>query len=421
MAAARAGIRPGRVGTCSRRHRRLRWVAVVPAGALLFVLSCVVSVADAHDASAWGGLFRSRDHGATWSLVTQAGFVGSALALAVSPTDPNHLLLGTDSGLLRSHNGGRDWNLEAPTELVGGVSAAAFDADGERVLVSTGVGVFRTDEGRSWRKTRAPVDAIPVRAIVRGSVPGRVYLAGWRGLSQSDDWGASWVRTKSGLPKGPATAVAVAAGSPETVYAVIGGTIWMRADEERKWVSAAFPAVEIEALDLNAHEPARIWAAGGRQLFRSDDRGQHWRAVGQPLPEPHTAVRGIAVDGSSIVVTTDRGLYRSTDDGGRWQLMVENLPAHLEAGPLVLDPNDRVTLYAGFSLKPYTELWQRDVAKSQNELGVGKVVGGAMFLTLVALAAASGLHRLALYYRSPQRRSTTSSSPPTDSSRETHA
>ena len=60
----------------------------------------------AHDPSAWGGLFRSRDDGAAWLSADAGLFVGAALAIAVSPTDANHLLYATDTRLLRSRNGG---------------------------------------------------------------------------------------------------------------------------------------------------------------------------------------------------------------------------------------------------------------------------------------------------------------------------
>ena len=83
----------------------------------------------AHDPSAWGGLFRTRDAGVTWLHVNPGSFVSGALALAVSPMNPNHLLLATDSGVSRSRNGGRDWEIEG-LEFFGGRSAT--DCTGTR-------------------------------------------------------------------------------------------------------------------------------------------------------------------------------------------------------------------------------------------------------------------------------------------------
>ncbi len=362
-------------------------------------------MAHAHDASAWGGLFRSRDHGATWFFANQGWSLGGAVALAVSPTDANHLLLATDNGLLRSRNGGRDWSLEAPAVLVGAVFAVAFDANGDRALASTGAGTFRTDERTSWRRTPAGDDAAPARAIAGGSVPGRVYLAGWRGLSRSADWGASWAPAADGLPEGAVTALAVSPGLPETIYVIIAGAIWGTTAGTRTWLrlTAGLPALDLDTLGLELGEPERIWTAGSGQLFRSDDRGAHWRVAGRPLPEPNTVVRGIAAAANSIVLTTDRGLYRSIDGGERWVLVIENLPAHLEAGPLIRDPKDPATLYAGFSLKPYSELWRRagDGVGPFGRLSLASLAGAAVFLILLALAAGLIVRRLAHYYETP--------------------
>ena len=96
----------------------------------------------AHDPDAWGGLFRSHDAGATWTPINPGIFVSGALALAVSPGDPNHLLLATDSGVWRSRNAGRDWQIEAPDILTGPAFAVAFDVDGERALVATSPAYF---------------------------------------------------------------------------------------------------------------------------------------------------------------------------------------------------------------------------------------------------------------------------------------
>jgi photosystem II stability/assembly factor-like uncharacterized protein len=327
------------------------------------------TAAQSHDPSAWGGLFRSRDQGATWMSANRSQILSSAIALAISPTDSDHLLLGTGSALFRSRNGGRDWTLETPSVVLGSVFAVAFTRDGRRALLSTGLGIFRGEVDNSWRQLEAPRGALPARAIACSGEADRVYLAGWTGLYRSDDLGTSWSSAADGLPDDTATTVLVAHGSPETLYAVVQGQVWASADGARSWSRRGLgllPA-NVDALTLDSRLAARQWAAVGDMLFRSDDGGTSWRRVGRPLPEPNTKVNGITATDEAIVVGTDRGLFRSADSGHSWTLVIDNLPAHLEAGMLVRDPVDSATLYAGFSLVPYAELWRR-AASSEGAL-----------------------------------------------------
>jgi photosystem II stability/assembly factor-like uncharacterized protein len=362
--------------------------------------------AQSHDPSAWGGLFRSRDHGATWVSANRGQVVTGAIALAISPIDVNHLLLGAESGLLRSRNGGRDWTIEAPAVVVGPVFALAFAADGPRALVSTGLGIFGGEAGNSWRLALSPQGATPARAIVRSGEAGRVYLAGWTGLYRSDDWGASWSSAGGGLPHETATALLVVHGSPETLYAIIQGGIWASVDGARTWASRGgiFPT-SVDALAVDSKYPTRLWAAGGDRLFRSDDGGANWQRVGRALPEPNTTVRGIAASEEQIVVTTDRGLYRTVAGGESWTMVVQNLPAHLEAGPLVRDPGDSATLYAGFALIPYPELWRRAAERegALARVSVTSLAGGGILLVAVALGAFAALRWLGQFYRPSAR------------------
>ena len=370
---------------------------------LLLLLSA--SPAQSHDPSAWGGLFRSRDDGAAWASANSGVFVSGAIALAISPTDVNHLLLGAESGLLRSRNGGRGWTIEAPSVVLGSVFAVAFSADGQRALASTGLGIFRNEADNDWRPISAPQGAAPARAIVRSGAAGRVYLAGWAGLFRSDDWGGSWLSAADGLPSEPVTALLVVHGSPEVLYAIVRGGIWASVDGARTWASrrAGISPTNVDVLAVDVKHPTRLWAAGGDQVFWSDDAGAGWQGVGGPLPEPNTTVHGIAASEEIVVVTTDRGLYRSADAGKSWALIIDNLPAHLEAGPLVRDPLDPATLYAGFALVPYSELWRRaaDREGAFARVSVPSLAGGAILLLLVVLGAFAALRRLENYYRPP--------------------
>src|SRR5256885_2829013 len=65
----------------SRLHRGL--VALATAFVLL------PQEAPAHDPDTLGGVFRTHDVGATWTSINPGIFVSGALALAVSPRDPN--------------------------------------------------------------------------------------------------------------------------------------------------------------------------------------------------------------------------------------------------------------------------------------------------------------------------------------------
>jgi photosystem II stability/assembly factor-like uncharacterized protein len=376
-----------------------------PLALLLATLLAAPPAARAHDPSAWGGLFRSRDFGLTWFPGTPGRIVSGAIGLAVSPADSNDLLLATDSGLLRSRNGGRDWEVEAPAVLIGPIFGVAFDATGRRAVASTASGLFRSDDGAGWRRSATPDGAAPARALVPGTPAGQLWLAGWTGVYRSEDWGQSWSSVADGLPGAPTTALAVVAGIPDTIVAVAGGRIWARSDDGEPWEhrGAGLPDVPVETVAVEPHGSGVLWSAAAGRLFGSTDAGTTWGPVGRPLPEPNTTVRGIAgADGGRmLVLTTDRGILRSSDGGNTWDVPADNLPAHLEAGPLVRDAADPATLYAGFALTPYPELW-RLAAEGGSALGrldPVSVAGGAAFLVVLALGAVIALRRLLPYYR----------------------
>jgi photosystem II stability/assembly factor-like uncharacterized protein len=360
---------------------------------LALVLSLVSAGASAHDPSAYGGLFRSRDLGGTWLNADIGLFLNAALTVAVDPRDPAHLLMGTDLGLLRSRSGGQSWTPERQTQIIGAVFALAFSPDGQTVLCAAPSGVFRFHDGE-WTRADAPQDAAPARALAMGAAPGRVYLLGRRGLFRSDDGGRSYDRIATTLPaEAEITALAVATSSSEIVHAVIDGALMASEDGGETWRRRAdgLGGAPIDTVVLDPSSPRRVWAAGADRVHRSDDLGLTWRAVGQPLPEPGTIVRGIAADPAArtLVVTTHRGMYRSEDGGASWALKEDNLPVHLEAGPLARDPTDARALYAVYSLMPYGEVW-RTALEGSNLLARTDPVSLAGALAFLLLLIISG-------------------------------
>jgi photosystem II stability/assembly factor-like uncharacterized protein len=331
---------------------------------LALAIALMLASADvpAHDPSAYGGLFRSRDLGGTWLNADVGLFLSAALAVAVDPRNPNHLLLGTDLGLMRSLSGGRSWTPEAQGQILGAVFALAFAPNGESAVCAAPSGVFHFRDGE-WVQADVPSDAAPARALAIAAAPGRVYLLGRKGLFASADGGRSYERVPNALAQGAEiTALAVARQPGEILLAVIDRQIMASADGGRQWQRRAdgLGNTPIDAVVLDPALPQRVWAAGADRIHVSDDLGATWRALGQPLPEPGTHVRGIAADpaATALVVTTHRGMYRSEDGGHGWIRKEGNLPVHLESGPLARDPSDPRTLYAVYSLMPYAEVWR---------------------------------------------------------------
>jgi photosystem II stability/assembly factor-like uncharacterized protein len=317
-------------------------------------------------------------------------FLGAALTVAVDPRDPNHLLMGTDIGLLASSNGGRSWSQEAPGLISGSVFAIAFSPDGENLVCAAPTGVFRLREDR-WSRAAVPDGAAPAREIAFGSALDRIYLLGDRSLFTSKDGGQSF-RRLGPVETGPIAAFAVAITQPtELLFAVTDGRLSASADGGNKWQQRAVGLGNdpIDTVVIDRAVPNRLWAASADRIFVGDDLGARWRPMGRPLPEASTNVRGIVADetASTIVVTTHRGLYRSDDGGQNWALKENSLPAHLEAGPLVHDPTETRTLYAGYSLLPFPELWRAAIEGRNllSRLDPVSLAGGFAFIALLII------------------------------------
>jgi hypothetical protein len=360
----------------------------------LVLLACEASYA--HDPSAYGGLFRTRNWGENWLNADVGLFLGAAIALAIHPVDRNHLLLGTDAGLLVSRNGGRQWQREAPDRLFGAVFAVAFLQDGKHAVCATPGGVYRYD-GSSWNAVATPSEAAPARAIQLGAAPSRMYLIGRRAPFVSEDSGATWRRIEHDLPGDPEFSELVVQQQPsEILYAIVDGSLMTSDDQGLRWreLRTGTDGQRVEGLSLDATGTGRLWVAAGDHVHRSDDAGASWSRIGNALPEAGTSVRGVAADpdATSLIAATHRGIYRSVDAGGTWRLLEDNLPVHLESRPLVTDPAAPGTVYAGFALMPYAELWRSALEGGSllSRVDPVSLAGGLAFLLLLILLGVLG-------------------------------
>jgi photosystem II stability/assembly factor-like uncharacterized protein len=300
-----------------------------------------------------GGVWETRDTGRTWQPIFDAQPVASIGALAVAPSNPAVIYVGSGEadmrsdiahgdGVYKSVDGGKTWThvgLE-DSRQIGRILVDPADADkawvaalGHAYGANETRGVFRTrDGGRSWQKVLDEGADTGAIDLAFGADARTVYAALWQtrrppwnvyppsngsgsGLYKSTDGGGAWTEINGhGFPGQGLGRIglAVAPSSPDIVYALV------------------------DAKD------------GG--LYRSDDAGREWKRVSgdKRIWTRGWYFGGVAVDPKNpeIVYACDTALYKSTD-GGKTFLPLEGDPTGDDYHSLWIDPDDGRRMIAG--------------------------------------------------------------------------
>jgi photosystem II stability/assembly factor-like uncharacterized protein len=234
------------------------------------------------DLSVGDGVYRSRDGGKTWRHVglSDGQQIG---AILVDPRDANRVFVAVlghpygpnpERGVFRSKDGGETWERVLYKDENTGAIALAFDPKDPQILYAD-----------LWAARQAPWE---IGASFNG--PGS-------GLFQSRDGGGTWKRLETGLPT-------IAQGLGRIGIAVAPS------DSNRLYA-------QVDA------DPAH----GG--TYRSDDAGATWRRVNS---ESRISGRGgdfaeVKVDPKNpdVVYVANTSTYRSTD-GGRTFIAIKGAP-----------------------------------------------------------------------------------------------
>ena len=134
-------------------------------------------------------LFRSDDSGASWTNLTAFGGKLRSLDwgqhdLAVSPRDPDLLIVANDYGVWRSADGGLSWsglNQSLPNLPVRRILATPQGLAGTRVAVE-GVGLLELQPGgdRQWTPTAEPGKRLSAQLESEASPAASDILTAWR-------------------------------------------------------------------------------------------------------------------------------------------------------------------------------------------------------------------------------------------------
>ncbi len=299
-----------------------------------------------------GGLWKSVNNGISWVSIFDNQPVISIGDIAVAPTDPNLVWVGSGEattsrstywgdGVYKSTDGGKTWtnmglkeshhigriiiDPKTPDTVYVAALGHLYSENPERGLFKS------TDGGKTWIKSldvKVGDRAIGVCDIAMDPRNPRVLYAAsydkerkpWTfnlggpgsAIYKTTDAGATWTKLTGGLPGGMLGRIGidVAAADPNIVYANIENANKPgMSDEER-----------LKELRAGKSSAGMI----GEEVYRSDDAGRTWRKVS---PEKQNVGGGpgyyymqIRVDPNDVnhVYVLTVGVTHSTDGGKTW-------------------------------------------------------------------------------------------------------
>jgi len=255
------------------RGGRVRAVAGVPAQPNVFYMAQVN-----------GGVWKTEDYGHTWTPIFDDQPTGSVGCIAVAPSDPNVIYVGSGEGL-------------------------------QRPDLSIGDGIYKsTDAGRTWTHLglrdgqQIPQIAVDPRDANRilVAVAGHPYGPNEeRGIFRSTDGGKTFEKVLYKDENVGGADVLFDPQQPDVAYAAL----WEA--RQGPWENAA-------------------WNGTGGAIFKSIDNGKTWRQLSGGLPDaiiqanlaiaPSLTKRLIA----SVATPTGVNIYRSDDGGDSWSIVTRD-------------------------------------------------------------------------------------------------
>ncbi|MFZ1008999.1 MAG: hypothetical protein WAN65_19315, partial [Candidatus Sulfotelmatobacter sp.] len=256
-----------------------------------------------------GGIWKTSDAGTVWTPISDNQRIGSVGAIAVAPSDPRTIYVGTGESDIRSD-------------------------------LSSGDGVYKSiDGGSTWlhvgledtrQINRIVIDPQDANVVYVGAL-GHAYGPNeQRGVYKSADGGTHWSKVLDEGAEIGVSDLAICSGNSQLLFT---GT----------WHTHRPPWSVYGPID-----------GPGGGLYRSRDAGKTWsRLSGNGLPEGDWGRIGVDVsaDGKRIyalIQAKKSGLYRSDDGGDTWTL--ENANPRLTSrawyfNRITIDPQNRDVIY----------------------------------------------------------------------------
>ena len=273
-----------------------------------------------------GGVWRTNDYGRTWTPIFDQQPTGSIGVVAVAPSNPDLIYVGTGEGLQRpdlslgdgiykSSDAGRTWQHMGLRDAQQMRRIAIDPRDANKFLVAVvghpygpneERGIFRsTDGGKTYKKVLYKNENTGASDVVLDpSNPEIAYAALWE--ARQGPWeNAAWNGTGGGIYK-----------------SIDGGETWRQ-------LSGGLPADIVQAnLTIARSNPRRLIAnvatKEGVRIYRTDDAGETWVVItDDPRPAGRIGGGDLSVPmfdprNANVVYVTSTVSWKSIDGGKTW-------------------------------------------------------------------------------------------------------
>jgi photosystem II stability/assembly factor-like uncharacterized protein len=318
-----------------------------------------------------GGVWKTNDYGRTWNPIFDEMPSGSVGAIAIAPSNPNVIYVGSGEGLQRpdlstgdgiykSTDAGKSWthlglrdgqqipqmvvDPRDPNKLFVAVMGHPYGPNAER-------GLFRsTDGGASFQKVLYKDENTgAIDVVMDPSNSNVLYCAMWEarqgpwengafsgpgsGLFKSVDGGATWKKLEKGLPNFAQDGlgrigITIAPSMPSRLFATVNSTrgdglfrsddageSWYRATTDTRVASREADFAEVK---VDPKNPDVVYTASV-VTWKSVDGGKTFNAFrGAPGGDDYHRIWINPIDPRTMIIASDQGAIVTVNGGESW-------------------------------------------------------------------------------------------------------
>lgn len=283
-----------------------------------------------------GVVFLPALEAAEWTALGPAG--GDVRSLAYDPSNANHILLGTSTGVLfASNDGGHRWTrfarLGDSNDYV--LDHIVFDPQNPRKIYVAAWSfanqqagdVFAShDGGKNWEVLPAMHNQ-SVRALAISASNPKVLVAGaLRGVFRSNDGGAHWQQISPPDHDGIKNieSIAIDAADPDVLYVGTWHLAWKTGDGGAHWQPISKGMIDdsdVFSIMVDEKNSSVVFASACSGIYKSESAGGLFKKI-QGIPFSARRTRVLKQDPSNeniVYAGTTEGLWKSIDLGKSWK------------------------------------------------------------------------------------------------------